>query len=102
MNNNDFYEYLKTFKNPLDKKWRWEVNTAFKQNKITDFQRKQLLKILPHELYELSVCVRNNVNMDPRQVGNFYIKRATDYNLRKQRKQEEKIQVFSNGESIVR
>lgn len=89
------FDYLLTFKNPLDKKYRWEVNTAFKQNKITDNQRKSLLTLEPAVLYELSVCIRNGVKLDKAKLGNFYINRATDYAKRKQKKQSEKILDFS-------
>ena len=89
------YDYLVTFKNPLDKKYRWEVNTAFKENRITDKQRKSLLTLEPAVLYELSVCVRNGVAVDRKKIGNFYLNRATDYNKNKQKKQAAKIPDFS-------
>ena len=92
---NDLFDYLSTFKNPLDKKFRWEVNAAFKQGRITDKQRKELLLITPKALYELSVCIRNGVVMDAKQIGNFYLKRAESYNKQKRKKQTEYINDFS-------
>lgn len=93
---NDYtFDYLLTFKNPLDKKYRWEVNVAFKDGRITDAQRKELLLITPKGLYELSVCVRNGIVMDEKQLGKFYIKRAKSYNNQKRKKQTEFINNFS-------
>ena len=94
MNNQDYYDYLFTFKNPLDKKFRWEVNTCFKQKKITDKQRKSLLALEPAVLYELSVGVRNKVGMDRKQIGNFYLNRAIDYNKNKEKQQTKRILFF--------
>ena len=94
-NNKNLFEYLFTFKNPLDKKFRWEVNTAFQRNRITEKQRVSLLALSPQALYELSVCVRNGVKIDSKQVGNFYLKRAKDYTKQKRKKQSKFIPDFS-------
>ena len=93
---NDYlFDYLLTFKNPLDKKFRWEVNMAFKQGRINDEQRKELLLITPKGLYELSVVVRNGIKTDEKQLGKFYLKRAKSYNNQKRKKQTEFINNFS-------
>lgn len=97
MNKQDVFEYLTAFKNPLDKKFRWEVNAEFKRNRITEAQRKELLALDGYSLYELSLCVRNEVGVDPKQVGNFYLNRAKGYNDRKVKKASEKILDFSQG-----
>lgn len=101
MNKQDVFEYLKAFNNPLDKKYRWEVNVEFKRNRITDAQRKELLALDGYSLYELSLCVRNKVGVDTNQVGNFYFNRAKGYNDRKVKKANEKILDFSQGVSLI-
>ena len=96
MKNNDYYDYLSTFANPLDNKYRWEVNQALKARKITEKQSKTLLQVSPQAFGEIARCVRNNIYLNPKVIGRFYIKSATAYAKRKQKKQESKIPIFSH------
>ena len=76
MNNFETLQYLQQYKNPLDKKYRWEVNTAFKDGKITDKQRVNLLKVKDAELEGIIQCIAQKIPVDKAQVGNYYYKRA--------------------------
>lgn len=76
ISNADLLEYLYATKNPLDKKFRWEVNTAFKQNRILDEHRQDLLKIKDRDLGDLIKVILHKVPIDKNQIGNYYHKRA--------------------------
>lgn len=72
----NLYDQLVANKNPLDKKFRWEINVAFKEGRITNEQRVSLLKVSDKDLEDLVQCIANKVPVDKAQVGNYYYKRA--------------------------
>ena len=76
VNNTDILNYLLSVKNPLDKKFRWEVNTAFKKAQINDATRTSLLKVKDKDLLDLVQCIEQRIPVDKAQVGNYYYKRA--------------------------
>ena len=95
MNKLDVLMFLQTFKNPLDKKYRWEVNTAFKQNLITDAQRVNLLKVKDRDLEDLVECIIMKAPVDKSQIGNYYFKRAVYLAKKKQRALAKELLIFS-------
>ena len=95
MRNLDYLVYLQAHKNPLDKKYRWEVNTAFKKNVITDQQRVNLLRVKDRDLSDLILCIRNKVPVDRAQIGNYYFKRAIYLAKKQQRLAAKEILIFS-------
>ena len=94
MNNQDWYDYFNAFKNPLDKKVRWEVNDAYKKQNITDEQRVKLLKVTDKDLSPLVKLIANKVPIKKEQVGNYYYKRAL-YIYKRQLKHAQKPLNFS-------
>ena len=91
----DYLTYLQTYKNPLDKKYRWEVNTAFKKGMITDPQRVNLLKVKDRDLADLVECILTKSPIDRAQVGNYYFKRAIYLARKKQHLLAKNILIFS-------
>lgn len=86
MNKLDILEYLNAFKNPLDKKWRWEVNTYLRKNKINEREAENLLRIDKKSAYELMVVVRNKIPVDNKQISAFYLRQATRLYEQKQKR----------------
>lgn len=76
MNKQDYLDYLTTFRNPLDKSFRWEVNTLFNKKLIDEATKTELLQVSKKAMSELQNCIRNEVPLDTSRVGNFYIRQA--------------------------
>lgn len=89
----DILDYLHTFKNPLDKKFRWEVNYYLKKNAITQREADKLLILSRSATSELVVVVRNGIPLDTKRVGAFYVRQATRINKQKLKKHD--IDLFS-------
>lgn len=100
MNNKDYLEYLRAYKNPLNKKYRWEVNQAFKVKRISNDDRISLLKVKDKDLQDVVECIAQRVPVDVAQIGNYYFKRAL-YLYRQQKRYAEKPLNFSKGVSFV-
>ena len=82
----DVLDYLISFKNPLDKKFRWEVNVYLKKGVITQKEAEKLLTISKKASNELITVVRNGIPVDAQKIGRFYLRQATRLNTQRIKK----------------
>ena len=76
----DILDYLISFKNPLDKKYRWEVNVYLKKGAITQKEAERLLNLTKKASNELITVVRNGIPVDAQKIGRFYLRQAARLN----------------------
>lgn len=82
MTRQDWLDYLYNYKNPLDNMFRWEINTLFRKNIITEQDRNSLLGINKFSMFQLRRCLRNGITLDGARVGNWGLRQAQRLNER--------------------